>query len=401
MSEFNYKDILAQSDSKIVLLVLDGLGGLPQTPDGMTELESAATPNLDRLAREGLCGLHEPIHAGVTPGSGPSHLALFGYDPVKYQVGRGVLSALGIDYDLNYSDVAARGNFCTLDDNHRVTDRRADRISTDVNRQLCEVLNEITLDAIDLDVRTVSEHRFLLVLKGDDLDGHIADTDPQVTGKEPLKAMALSEGAEKSAHLVDSFIEKAEERLREYSPANGVLMRGFAQRPSWPTMTERFGVTPLAIASYPMYRGVAKLIGMDTRHGGDSISDEIKVLHDAWADYDFFYVHFKKSDSAGEDGDFERKVAVIEAVDEAIPRVMELNPDVIIATGDHSTPAVMKSHSWHPVPVLIWSRMCRPDSVRDFGEQACTMGGLGARIDATSLMPIALANAGRMKKYGA
>jgi 2,3-bisphosphoglycerate-independent phosphoglycerate mutase len=383
----------------IVLLVMDGLGGLPV--DGATELESAHTPHLDALAGRAICGLHEPVGPGITPGSGPSHLALFGYDPLTYQVGRGVLSALGIDFDLTDQDVAARGNFCTLDERGRVADRRAGRISTKKNVDLCALLREIELPGAKLYVETVKEHRFLLVLRGDGLSGAISDTDPQALNVEPLAPEPLSSEAEGTASLVRAFLAQADELLAGHDPANMVLLRGFAQRPKWPSVQEVFGLRAAAIAAYPMYRGVAKLVGMEPLKAEQGTKGILDLLKERWDDYSFFFVHVKGTDSAGEDGDFERKVAQIEEVDALIPRVLDLGPDVLIVTGDHSTPAGMQVHSWHPVPVLLWSKVCRADSVDRFGERACLAGALGPRMAATELMPLALANSGRLAKFGA
>jgi len=395
------KDLVKEAETKIVFLVMDGLGGLPIEADGLTELETARTPNLDALAKQGICGLHEPIGAGITPGSGPSHLAVFGYDPVRYQVGRGVLAALGIDFDLRHGDVAARGNFCTIDERDVITDRRAGRISSDENKKLCELLRKIKLSGAEVFVETVKEHRFLVVLRGNGLSGKIADTDPQETGKKALKPKALSPDAEKTAELVAQFADQAHQVLADCHPANMVLLRGFSQRPDWPSMQEAFGLRAAAIANYPMYRGLGKLIGMQALDGGNTLADEFDTLEQHWRDFDFFYVHAKKIDSAGEDGDFDRKVKQIETVDEQVARLLQLKPDVIVVTGDHSTPAALKFHSWHPVPVLLWSDDCRPDDVKTFGERACMAGGLGPNLPAVNLMPLALANASRLEKFGA
>ncbi len=393
--------LLKRNKSKIVLLVMDGLGGLAQMPDGLTELETAKTPNLDLLAAEGICGLHQPIGPGITPGSGPSHLALFGYDPVKYEVGRGVLAALGINFDLQPSDVAARGNFCTIDESGLVTDRRAGRISTEKNRELCELLGQIKVPGVEVFVQTVKEHRFLLVLRGENLNGEIHDTDPQVTGEAPLAAKPLAPEAKETARLIDEFAAAAREALADHHPANMVLLRGFSQKPDWPTMEQAFGLKAAAIAGYPMNRGVAKLIGMEVIETGATTEEEFETLKQNWTDFDFFYVHVKKVDSAGEDGDFDRKVSIIEDVDRRLPKLLELKPDMLIVTGDHSTPSVLKSHSWNPVPVLMHSKYCRTDSVTEFGERACMAGGLGCRFPAVDMLPIALANTLRLEKFGA
>ncbi|MCE7982946.1 MAG: 2,3-bisphosphoglycerate-independent phosphoglycerate mutase [Caldilinea sp. CFX5] len=389
------------NQTKIVLLVMDGLGGHPRKEAGATELEAANTPHLDKLALRGISGLHQPIGPGITPGSGPGHLALFGYEPLQYQIGRGVLSALGLDFDLQPQDVAARGNFCTIDAEGRITDRRAGRIATEQGQQLCELLRQIDLPGATLFVEAEKEHRLLLVLRGEELSAAVSDTDPQQTGVKPLPPQALAPAAERTANLVQQFLAQAQRRLADQHPANMVLLRGFAQRPDWPTFPTSFGLSAAAIAAYPMYRGVAKLVGMTPLPTGETVADAFTVLAEHWHDFDFFFVHIKKTDSAGEDGDFERKVAVIEAVDEQIPHLLGLQPDVLLVTGDHSTPAILGQHSWHPVPVLLWSKYCRPDRVEIFSERDCTLGALGPRFPTADLMPLALANALRLTKFGA
>ena len=396
------QSIAKENDSKIVLLVMDGVGGLPNNEKDQTELEAASTPNLDDLAKESLCGLQVPVGNGITPGSGPGHLGIFGYNPFEYQVGRGVLAATGINFELKNGDVAARGNFCTINENGEVTDRRAGRISTDLNKKLCNLLEKkITIPGVDVIVKTVKEHRFLLVFRGENLTGEIHDTDPQETGRHPFSAKPKNNSAKHTAELINSFLNQAKQILQHEHPANMVLLRGFSQKPQWPSMKKCFKLNSAAIASYPMYRGVAKLIGMDVLKTGESVSDEFETLKNKWDDYDFFYLHIKKTDSYGEDGNFEAKKKVIEEVDQLIPRLKELEPDVIMVTGDHSTPSKLAFHSWHPVPVLIWSKYCRPDAVEEFNETACISGGLGPRFKAEDLLPIVLANAKRLGKFGA
>lgn len=387
--------------TKIVMLVLDGLGGLPMQPGGKTELESANTPNLDRLAREGISGLQLSVGTGITPGSGPGHLGLFGYNPVHYQVGRGVLEAVGVEFGLKPGDVAARGNFCTVDDDGLITDRRAGRISTEKNKEVCALLQDIKLDGAQVFVQTVTEHRMLFVLRGEGLDGRVEGTDPQALGVPALAAKAEDPAAEKTARLVNEFVQQAAQRLAGHHPANMLLLRGFAQKPAWPSFAEVYGLKACAIASYPMYRGVAELVGMEPLHAPSSLEGKFALAGERWDDFDFFFVHKKDTDSRGEDGDFAAKVAAIEEADRAIPALMALNPDVVIVTGDHSTPSKLMEHSWHPVPVLLWSKDCRPDEVETFGERACLRGALGARLPAIELMPLALANAHRLEKFGA
>ncbi len=393
---------LSQSaDTKILMLIMDGLGGAPLKTTGATELETAQTPHLDALASKSVCGLHVPVNDGITPGSGPAHLALFGYDPMVYQVGRGTLAALGIQFELHPEDIAVRGNFCTLDENGRVSDRRAGRIETEKNAELCRVLEKMDLPGVELFVLPVKDYRFVLILRGKNLSENISDTDPQTVGKAPLPPRPLDQNAEQTAGLVEQFLQEARKLLSNRKPANMVLLRGFSKQPEWPSMPDVFGLRCAAIAAYPMYRGLARLVGMNIVETGETLAEEIKSLKAAWNDFDFFYLHVKPVDSAGEDGDFDRKVSLIEAVDSVIPQINDLDPDVTIVTGDHSTPALLKSHSWHPVPLLLHSSSCRPDKVTAFGEQDCLAGGLGGRFPTKHLMALALANAGRLKKFGA
>lgn len=395
------KNVIAPAQTKIVLLVMDGLGGLPLEPGGKTELETAHTPNLDALAARAALGLADPVAPGITPGSGPGHLGIFGYDPMQYAVGRGVLEALGIDFDLGPKDVAARGNFATVDAAGLLTDRRAGRISTEVNRELVQLLRTIKIPGVQIFVETVKEHRFVFVMRGAGLGDALTETDPQRLGVPPLPVKALDAKSRKTAKLVNRFVAKARQLLADKHPANAILLRGFAKYPAIPSYEEVLGLRAAAIAVYPMYRGLAKLLGMTALHvEGETVADEFSTLEKHWSDFDFFYVHVKKTDSAGEDGDFARKVHVIEEVDAQIPRLLALNPDVVIVTGDHSTPALLKAHSWHPVPVLLYSKLVRADGIAEFGERACARGSLG-RLHAQELMPIALANAQRLTKFGA
>jgi len=394
------KDIARPTPSKIVLLVIDGLGGLPHPKTGMTELETAKTPNLDRLAKEGICGIMDPVSPGIIPGSAPGHLALFGYDPLRFVVGRGVLEALGIDFELEERDVAARGNFCTVDERGLITDRRAGRISTQRCTELCGLLSGLNIENTRLFVSPVKEHRFVAVFRGEGLSSDLSDSDPQKEGLAPKSVIALSAEATRAASIANEFIARAKAALADQYPTNMVLLRGFAKYPDFPKMGEVFGLKAAAIAPYPMYRGLAKVVGMEPLATGATIEEEFFALIDHYNSYDYFFLHVKEADIAGEDGDFDRKVRVIEEVDRALPRLIGLDPDVIIVSGDHSTPAVLKGHSWHPVPFLLRSRWCRPDAVEEFSERACCLGALG-RFPATDVMPLALANALKLDKFGA
>jgi len=394
------KKISTPSPTKIVLLVIDGLGGLPHPKTGKTELETANTPNLDRLATKGICGLIDPVSPGITPGSTPGHLALFGYDPVKFNIGRGVVETMGIDFDLEPGDIAARGNFCTVDDAGLVTDRRAGRISTEKCTELCQLLGGLAIDGVDIFVRPVREHRFVAVFRGEGLAPEVSDSDPQQVEVAPRAVTALNPQADMMAAMANKFIAQAKIVLAKHHPANMVILRGFSRRPHLPTMSEVYKLKPAAIAAYPMYRGLAKLVGMQVLETGTAVTEELDTLKQNYANYDFFFLHIKGTDSAGEDGDFNGKVRIIEEVDRALPSLTSLEPDVIVVTGDHSTPALLKGHSWHPVPILLYSRWCRTDRVGEFSESACVSGGLG-RFPATQIMPLAMAHALKLNKFGA
>ncbi len=388
------------NDSKIVMLVADGLGGLPQKPGGPTELEQAKTPNLDKLAKLGISGSMYPIKRGITPGSGPGHLGLFGYDPMKYLIGRGVLEATGIGFSVGPKDVAIRCNFCTLDDAGKITDRRAGRIPTEQSAPLAKKLRAVSIPDVEIFVEPVKEHRFVVVFRGEGLGGNVLDTDPQKTGVPPLKPVADDAASHRTADIAREFLVQAQEILADQPMANGLTMRGFSVKPALPTYEEVYGVKAAAIAVYPMYKGLAQLVGMEIIGKPNSLDEEIDTLKEVWDDHDFFFVHFKYTDSRGEDGDFAAKVKMIEEFDAIVPRVTALNPTVLIVTGDHSTPATLASHSWHPVPTLLAADTCRPDACQEFGETAALCGGLG-HFEAINLMPLALAHAERLGKFGA
>lgn len=394
------RQLAIPAETKIVLLVSDGLGGLPHPEKGRTELEEADTPNLDRLAKEGICGFTVPVAWGVSPGSGPGHLGLFGYDPLVYDIGRGVLEAVGIDFPLSRQDVAARGNFCTVDAGGRIVDRRAGRISTAESVPLVERLRTIRIPGVELFVEPVEGYRFALVLRGEGLSDQLTETDPQREGVPPLPVRALAPEAEETARLVNDFIAQARLVLNGRERANAILLRGFSKHPDLPSFCDIYKLRAGAIAVYPMYRGLAKLVGMTALPSGHDIHEEVETLRRYWDQFDFFFVHYKNADSAGEDGDFDRKVQAIETLDTVIPAIRDLGPDVFMVAGDHSTPAIMASHSWHPVPFTLWSRWVRPDSAEAFNEQECARGSLG-NIPAQAVMSLAMAHAQRFTKYGA
>ena len=396
------RELSVKTDTKIVLLVLDGLGGLPMDPSGQTELEAADTPNLDDLAARSDLGLSQPVAAGVSPGSGPGHLGLFGYDPVRFQVGRGVLSALGVGFDLGESDLAARVNFATKDESGRISDRRAGRIPSEKGEELVGLLNEkLNVDGVEIFVVHEKEYRAVAVFRGEGFSDALADSDPQRTGLEPLPVEPTdgSPEAKNSARIANSFVEQANEILGDQHPANTILVRGFGMHPALPSFEETYRLEAAAIASYPMYKGLARLAGMQLLKEGEGISGEFETLKSNWDDHDFFFVHIKPTDAAGEDGDFDRKASVIEEVDARIPVLLGLGPDALAITGDHATPAKLKSHSWHGVPFLLASPYTLP-TADSFGERPCAGGSLGV-FQAEEIMGYLMGHALKLNRFGA
>ncbi len=396
------KNLTKKNKKKIVLLIMDGLGGLPYK--GKTSLETARTKNLDALAAKNECGFLDPIFPGITPGSGPAHLALFGYDPVKYQIGRGILEALGVGVEVEKGDLTARGNFCIIEKGI-VKDRRAGRIATEVNEKIIKHLNkEISvIEGVKISFTSGKEHRFVVRLRGGDICGEVTDTDPQTVGKEILKSSATSDSqaAKKTAEIINKLtkeIQKALDGIDE--KPNAAVLRGISGYPDLPQFQETYKLKARSIADYPMYRGLTQLIGMDVDRTPGSVAEEFEVFKKSYNDYDYFYVHIKKVDSYGEDGNFDAKVEKIEETDGYIPEIMSLSPDVLAVTGDHSTPATLKSHSWHPVPLLIVSKWTRISGVSGFSESECAKGNLG-RMPSLYLISLLLAHAERLDKFGA
>jgi len=395
--------LLNDQRGKIFLLVFDGLGGLPDPESGLTELETARTPHLDRWAREGATGLVDPVGPGITPGSGPAHLALFGYDPIAENVGRGVLSALGAGLEMTTQDVAARINFATRDGEGKIVDRRAGRISSDEGKRVAGLLADgIRIPGVEVTVRAEKEHRAVVVFRADGLSGELGDTDPQETGVPAHEAVGLVDttAAKRTAEVANEFVKQARRILQGEKAANEVLLRGFAGWNPPESFRAKFGLSASAIAMYPMYRGLARLVGMEVYPEMPSIEAEFEALPGALAKSDFVYLHVKQTDTAGEDGDFARKVSVLEKVDALLPAVDAARPDLVIVTGDHSTPSLMKSHSWHPVPILFRGGHTYVDETDRFGETVCRRGALG-RFPSRSIMPRALACVGRLNKFGA
>ncbi|MBI5189018.1 MAG: 2,3-bisphosphoglycerate-independent phosphoglycerate mutase [Nitrospirae bacterium] len=397
------KDLIQKNNTKILLIVLDGLGGLPV--NGKTELDIANKPNLDALAIQSACGLHIPVAMGVTPGSGPGHLSLFGYDPIEWQIGRGVLEALGLGVELKKTDVAIRANYATIEDGI-IKDRRAGRIPTNESRKITERLQEKIrkIDDAEIIFALGMEHRFAIVLRFPEPlpqgSASIKDTDPQKEGKPSINITPETPHAERVARIAERLISSISEAIKNDPRANFILLRGFSQVPDIPHFEETYGLRSLCIATYPMYRGLARLIGMDAPAIKGDIKEEIDLLKKSYNDYDFFFLHVKKIDSYGEDGNFEGKASKIGEFDKLLPEILSLNPDVLAITGDHSTPSVLKSHSWHPVPLLLKSPYVLGGTCKAFTERECIKGELGIFLT-VNLMPLALANAGRLKKFGA
>lgn len=387
------------ADTKVILCVLDGLGGMPG-PRGRTELEEARTTHLDRLVSDGCIGRTLPVGYGITPGSGPGHMALFGYDPLAFEIGRGALESTGIGFEIGPDDITARGNLCTLDTEGRITDRRAGRLPTEQTRAICEQLQTITLPGVETFVQVVQDQRFILVLRGPGLSDQITETDPQREGVPPVVCSAITPEGDRIAALVREWVTRATAMLAGQERANGVLLRGWSGRPKVPPFPELWKLRAAAVTVYPMYRGVARLVGMDALDGGHDIHEQIAAIRAHWDEYDFFFLHYKYTDSAGEDGDFRRKCDAIEAFDQAVPELVALKPDVLVVTGDHSTPALMAAHSFHPVPVLVWGQNVRRDHLHHFNEVSAREGELGM-FPAKEVLPIAFGHAGRLAKFGA
>ena len=393
------RDCYTSTSSKIVLLVVDGLGGLAHPDTRLSELETANIPNLDAMAQESACGLTTPVLPGVAPGSGPGHLALFGYDPLKHLIGRGALEALGIEVALQPGDVAARGNFCLVDGDGLLVDRRAGRIPTEFSAPLCERLDKIEIDGVQMDVFPVQDYRFVLRLRSEGLSELISETDPQVTGAAALPVKPLTPEAKRTAELVNEFVSQASKLLAEEERANMVLLRGFAQMPNLPPMNDAYQLNTAGIAAYPMYRGLAEVAGMKVIPTGRTFGDEVETLRQNFDNHDFFFIHYKPADAAGEDGDFDAKVKCLEDLDPFIPQIRELSPDVFLVAGDHATPAIMAAHSWHPVPFMLHSKLTRGEGVPRFNERTCAQGSVGS-ILATQVMLLAMSHAGKLQKYG-
>ncbi|MDI6642110.1 MAG: 2,3-bisphosphoglycerate-independent phosphoglycerate mutase [Elusimicrobiota bacterium] len=403
------KSIAQKNQQKILLLVIDGLGGISHPETNKTELETANLTNLNNLCKKSLCGLITPISQGIIPGSGPAHLALFGYNPLRYQIGRGVLEALGIGVELTKNDLAVRANFATINYSSGViVDRRAGRISTDENQKLTKILQEKinTIDNVEVIIRSGKEHRFVVIFRAkspDALSENITSNDPQKENKPPAKITACSADtkAGETANLINKFLESALEILKAEKKANYILLRGFSKYPDIPQMQDVYKLNPACIATYPMYRGLAQLVGMKILHTGEKLQDELQTLKNNFDSYDFFYLHIKETDALGEDGNFSGKVKKLEEIDKILPEIVELKLDVLIITGDHSTPATLKGHSWHNVPFLLYSKnISYSETLEKFTEKECLKGSLGI-FPATSVMPLALANTGKLTKFGA
>lgn len=393
-------ELVQPASTKIVLLVMDGVGDVP-SKEGKTPLQVARKPNLDRLAKESDLGQTIPVMHGVTPGSGPGHLAMFGYDPIKYQIGRGILEALGSDVPVGEKDVVARANFATIQSGV-VVDRRAGRPSTEESAKVVEKLAKSIqrIEDVEISFYPGKEHRFVVKLTGEGLDDRLSDADPQKEGKAFVYTEPLSPEAEKTARIVNKLLDEIKKVLSNEPKMNCALMRGFSKYPNLPQFPQLYKLKAAAVATYPMYRGIAKLVGMQVVQTGNTVKEEFETVKSAWKDFDFFYVHVKKTDSYGEDGDFDSKVHVIEEVDEALPILLQLQPDALIVTGDHSTPVSLKAHSWHPVPLMICSKYTRRGLSNSFDEFECARGSLGT-IYAVDVIGLILAHALRLEKFGA
>lgn len=402
-----YSELTIKTNAKLALVVLDGVGDIATAEQNyMTPLEAARTPNLDGLVRQGCAqGRMIPAAPGITPGSGPGHLGLFGYDPLEFEVGRGVIEALGLGMELKAGDVAARANFCTLDAKGLVSDRRAGRIATEICEELCAKLAAKIKKVGDVEViiKAGKEHRFVVVFRGKGLEGPITSTDPNREGLPLATAKpedARSAGQKKTAKAINDFYAQALPILAGHPKANGFLMRGIAHQPEIPQFTTRYGLKPAALAVYPMYKGLAQLVGMTKIEGPQTIADQFERYLAEYENYDYFFIHYKYTDKYGEDGNFAAKVKAIEDLDAALPILLGRKPDVLAITGDHSTPCALRGHSWHPQPVLLHSACSGSDKLERFTETGANLGSLGV-FEAKYLIRLMQANARMFDKFGA
>lgn len=401
-----YSELTLKTNAKLALIVLDGLGDLATKEQNyLTPLEAAHTPNLDALSKDSAQGRMIPVAPGITPGSGPGHLGLFGYDPLEFQVGRGVIEALGLGVELKPGDVCARANFATLDAKGIVTDRRAGRIPTEMCEKLCALLAAKIKKIGDTQIiiKAGKEHRFVVVFRGKGLEGPLTDADPNREGfavptvkpRDPKNAKQ-----KKMAGLIAAFYKAALPILAKEKPANGFLMRGIAHQPNIPLFENRYRLKPVALAVYPMYKGLSQLVGMTKIEGPQTIAEQFERYLTEYDKFDFFFIHYKYTDKAGEDGNFAAKKKAIEDFDAALPILLKKRPDVLAITGDHSTPVAAKGHSWHPQPVLLHSALSGSDKLDRFTETGANTGSLGV-FEAKYLLRLMQANAKQFDKFGA
>jgi len=401
-----YSELTLKTNAKLALVVLDGVGDIAtQEQNYVTPLEAASTPNLDALSKNSAQGRMIPVAPGITPGSGPGHLGLFGYDPLEFQVGRGVIEALGLGLELKPGDVAARANFCTIDGKGIVTDRRAGRIETKVCEELCDLLSKKIkkVGGAQVIIKAGKGHRFVVIFRGKGLEGPLTDADPHREGLkiptvEPVNKKSAK--AKKAAKLVQAFYKAALPIIAKRKPANGFLLRGIAHQPEIPNFQQRYGLRAACIAVYPMYKGLAQLVGMKKLEGAQTIAEQFERYETEYDNYDFFFIHYKYTDMHGEDGNFDAKCKAIEEVDAALPILLRKKPDVLAITGDHSTPCAMKGHSWHPQPVLLHSAISGSDKLERFTETGANIGSLGI-FGAKFLIRHMQANAKMFDKFGA
>ena len=404
---------------KTFFVICDGLGDRPIPKLGRkTPLEYAKTPNLDAIARRGIIGAMNTIDIGVRPGSDTAHMAIFGYDPHVYYTGRGPFETAGLRMEHKDGDICFRVNMGTVDDTLHIIDRRAGRIGD--TSAFARELNGMKIDGVEFFVKAGTGYRMGMIMRGKKLSTHITDIDPGHVGKGVRMCEATDDTSEakRTAKILNTFVSRAHKLLKRMPvnidrqknglpQANYLLVRGAGVYPKLPRFFDKYGLRAACFAGAGLYKGIARLIGMDVVHvpgatgkPDSNIRAKVETAIKHRKDYDFFFIHFKGADSCGEDGDVEGKIAYIEKIDDAVAPLLKLKNSLVVITADHSTPCTIKSHSADDVPIVIMGDEVRDDDVHEFSERTCAKGRMG-HIKGMHVMPIILDLMGIAEKFGA